>query len=160
MVRSYYQSIFDELDDLRTYMDSLFQQMSVPGSRLMLLPSADELAGKMVPATRGGFRVDVAEHDDEIVVTADMIPGVAKKDISLDLVSPQTLEISCERKEEKEEEKKGYYLHERRYGSMARVVPLPKAVTEEGATATFKNGVLEVHLKKRTKEPKTAISID
>jgi HSP20 family protein len=134
--------------------------MSAPGGRLMLLPSADETAGKMVPATRGSFRVDVTEHDDDIIVTADMIPGVAKKDICLDLIDPQALEISCERKEEKKEEKKGYYLHERTYGSMARVVPLPKAVTEEGATATFRNGVLEVHLKKRIKGPKTAISID
>jgi HSP20 family protein len=160
MARSYYRSIFDELDDLRTYMDSLFQQMSILGSRLMLLPSAEEPAGKALPATRGSFRVDVAEHEDEVVVTADMIPGVAKKDITLDLIDPQALEISCERKEEKKEEREGYYLHERTYGSMARLVPLPKAVTEEGASATFKNGVLEVHLKKQTKEPKTKISID
>ena len=108
MVRPYYRSIFDELDDLRTYMDSLFQQMSAPGGRLMLLPSADETAGKMVPATRGSFRVDVTEHDDDIIVTVDMIPGVAKKDICLDLIDPHALEISCERKEEKKEEKKGY----------------------------------------------------
>jgi len=160
MARSYYRSIFDELDDLRSSMDSLFQEMSIPGSRLMLLPSSEESTGKMIPATKGSFRVDVAEHDDEVVVTADMIPGVSKKDIMLDLVSPQALEVSCERKEEKKEEKEGYYLQERTYGSVSRVVPLPKPVTDEGASATFKNGVLEVHLKKRTKEPKTAISID
>ena len=63
-------------------------------------------------------------------------------------------------KEEKKEEKEGYFLHERHFGSMARVVPLPKAVTEEGSTASFKNGVLEVHLKKSTKEQKGKISIE
>jgi HSP20 family protein len=104
--------------------------------------------------------VDVSEKDDEVVVTADIIPGVAKKDITLDLIGPQALEISCERKEEKKEEKEGYYMRERTFGSMTRIIPLPKPVTEEGSSSTFKNGVLEVHLKKTTKESRGKISID
>jgi HSP20 family protein len=114
----------------------------------------------MLPAQRGSLRVDVAEHDDEVVVTADLIPGVSKKDISLDLINAKALEITCERKEEKKEEKEGYYMRERSFGSMTRVVPLPKAVTEDGSTASFRNGVLEVHLKKATKEPKGKIVVD
>jgi HSP20 family protein len=89
-----------------------------------------------------------------------MIPGVGKKDISLDLVSPQALEISCERRDEKKEEKEGYYLRERSFGSMTRIVPLPKPVTENTSSATFRNSVLEIHLKKITKESRGKISID
>ena len=43
-------------------------------------------------------------------------------------------------------------MRERKFGSMTRIVPLPKPVTEEKSSATFKNGVLEVHLKKMAKE--------
>ena len=60
------------------------------------------------------------------------------------------MEISCnrEKKIEEEDEEKGYYLRERTYGEMIRHVSLPVEVSEEGATASFNNGVLEVHLKK------------
>ena len=159
MARWYYKSIFDELDEMRTYMDALFQQM-YKTNPVALLPASGESATKMLPAQPSRLRVDVAERDDEVVVTADLIPGVTKKDISLDLINPQALEISWERKEEKKEEKEGYYLRERRFGSMTRIVPLPVTVTEDKATATVKNGILEVHLKKSVKEPKGKIAIE
>ena len=158
MVKIYYRSIFDELGDMRKYMDSLLQQVYEP-SGTALLPAANESGTKMLPAQRGTLRVDVAEHDDEVVVTADMIPGVDKKDITLNLINPRSLEISCERKEGKKEEKEGYSMRERSFGSMTRFVPLPKAVTRDGADASFKNGVLEVHLKKSAAEPKGKITI-
>ncbi|MGB9177436.1 MAG: Hsp20/alpha crystallin family protein [Methanoregula sp.] len=159
MVRWYYRSLFDELEDMRNYMDSLSRQMYDPG-QLALLPATGNAATKMLPAARTTFRVDVAEKDDEVVVTADIIPGVSKKDITLDLINPQALEISCERREEKKEEKEGYYMRERTFGSMTRIVPLPKPVTEDGSSSTFKNGVLEVHLKKTTKESRGKIPVD
>jgi HSP20 family protein len=159
MARWYYKSIFDELEEMRTYMDALFHEM-YGTNPTALLPSAGEPATKLLAAQPSRLRVDVAEHDDEVIVTADLIPGVTKKDISLDLINPQALEISWERKEEKKEEKEGYYLRERRFGSMTRIVPLPVTVTEDKATATVKNGVLEVHLKKAAKEPKGKIAIE
>ena len=159
MARWYYKSIFDEIEDMRNYMDALFHQM-YETSPTALLPSAGESATKMLPAQQSRLRVDVAEHGDEVVVTADLIPGVTKNDISLDLINPQALEISWERKEEKKEEKEGYYLRERRFGSMTRIVPLPMPVTEDKSTATVKNGVLEVHLKKTAKETKGKIAIE
>jgi HSP20 family protein len=157
MVKRYRRSIFDELDDMRAYMDYLFQHAFEPGRHA--LPPAGEPV-EVLPAFQGEMRADVTEHDDEVIVTADIIPGIGKKDISLDLITPQALEITCERKEEKREEKEGYYLRERSFGSMRRVIPLPQAVTDEGAAATFRNGVLEVHLKKSRKEPKTKILIE
>jgi len=159
MVRWYYQSIFDEIEEMRKYMESLSRQM-YETSPTVLLPAPVESGTKMLPAQRTGLRVDVADTDKEVVVTADMIPGVAKKDISLNLINPQALEISCERRDERKEEKEGYFMRERTFGSMTRVVPLPRPVSEEGASASFRNGVLEVHLKKSGNEIKGKISID
>jgi HSP20 family protein len=43
---------------------------------------------------------------------------------------------------------------------MTQLVPLPKPVTDDGSSATFKDGVLEVHLKKITKESRGKIPVD
>jgi HSP20 family protein len=153
-----HRSVFDELDDMRAYMDSMFGHRGEPGTE-PLLPPADTGELNVIPP-RGHMHVDVSEHDDTVIVTADMMPGIAKKDITLDLINPRALRISCERILEKKEENEGYYLHERRFGSMSRVIPLPKPVGESGAKATFRNGVLEVQLKKAEKEVKAKITIE
>ena len=159
MARWYYRSIFDELEDMRKYLDALFREAG-EGSPTALLPAGSGSAAKMLPVTLSRPGVDVVQHEDEVVVTADLAPGVFKKDITLDLVNPRALEISWERKEEEKEEEEGYYLRERRFGSMTRIVPLPVTVTQEKATATVKNGVLEIHLKKSAKEPTAKIPIE
>jgi HSP20 family protein len=88
-----------------------------------------------------------------------MIPGIRKTDIALTLISPRALEISCERRDENREETEGYFLQERKFGSMMRIVPLPGAVSEEGSCASLKDGVLEVHLKKSETETKGKIPV-
>ena len=107
MVRWYYRSLFDEIEDMRKYMKSLSRRWT-DANPIALLPATGESAIKMLPAQRTSFHVDVSEKDDEVVVTADMIPGVVKKDITLNLINPQAFEISCERKEERKEENEGY----------------------------------------------------
>lgn len=159
MVRWYYPSIFDELEEMRKYMEALSRQMNET-SPTALLTGPAEPTTKMLPAHRAGPRIDVTDTDREVVVIADLIPGVLKKDITITLITPQALEISCECKKENHEDKEGYFLREQRFGSMIRVVPLPCPVIEGGSGATFRNGLLEVHLKKAEKELKGKISID
>jgi HSP20 family protein len=141
----------EDLEEMMGEMENVFW-----GGR-MLPPGG--ITDRMLPAIRGEFRVDVREHDDEVIVVADL-PGVEKDDISLNLVSPNTLEIDCERKGAKEEEREGYYMRERMYGSMKRMVTLPRDVEEAGSSASFKNGVLEVRLKKSEKERGKRILIE
>jgi HSP20 family protein len=133
----------------------MFQTASETRDRF-LLPGG--VADRMLPAIRGEFRVDVREHEDEVIVVADM-PGVEKEDVSINLINPRTFEISCERKGEKEEKSEGYYMRERIFGSMGRVITLPADVTDEGAAASFKNGVLEVHLRKYKAPKKGKIQV-
>ena len=103
--------------------------------------------------------MDVRDHDDEVIVVADL-PGVDKEAVALQLLNPRALEISCERNEEKEEKAEGFYMRERMSGTMSRVVALPEDVTEDDAKASFKNGVLEVTLKKMKLARKTRIEIE
>ena len=114
--------------------------------------------GRVVPAVRD-FRVDVRDHEDEVIVVADL-PGVEKENVSVMLIDPRHLEITSRRAGETAEEAVDFFMRERVYGQMSRTVMLPVEVTEEGATASFKNGVLEVRLKKLPTEVGTTIPIE
>ncbi len=151
--RGPYRSIWQDFDDLMAEMESRFQSMiGGIGAR------GEEVRGRIVPAVRD-FRVDVRDHEDEVIVVADL-PGVEKENVSVRLIDPQHLEIMSVRRGETEEEARDFFMRERVYGQMSRTVMLPAEVIEEGAAASFKNGVLEVRLKKAPVETGTTIPID
>jgi HSP20 family protein len=156
--RYLYGPIWHEFDDLMSEMETQFHEMLEELARTKALPGKDVRA-RVLPAIRGEFRVDVKEHDDEIIVAADL-PGVEKEDVSIEVLDPRTLRIAFSRQSETKEEAEGYYVRERTWGSMDRVVKLPVDVSDEGSAATFKNGVLEVRLKKPAIEVKKKIPIE
>lgn len=61
-------------------------------------------------------------------------------------VTDDLLTVKGEKKIERQEEKKGYYLSERSYGAIWRTIPLPPGTDGSKAEASFKNGVLTVRL--------------
>ncbi|MDD1708069.1 MAG: Hsp20/alpha crystallin family protein [Methanoregulaceae archaeon] len=142
-----------DFDEMMSEMENRFWG---PSGRL--LPPGG-ISDRMMPAIRGEFRIDIRDHNDEIIVVADL-PGVEKGDVSTSLVNPGMLEIRSERKAEKEETEEGYYIRERMSGTMSRIVSLPHDVTDAGASATFKNGVLEIRLKKSTTERGSPINVE
>ena len=172
--RPYRWSVYDEFNEMKEQMDQLMNWMSTSPSALALPET--ERRPDMVPLFREGFQVDVTEDENEVIVAADMMPGIEKENISMELVSPRALQITCERKEEHEETvgeaaeepaemgEEGrtgkYFLHERKYGSVTRVIPLPHAVSPEGAKASFRNGVLEVRMPIHALETQRKIPIE
>ena len=70
-----------------------------------------------------------------------------EKDIEVTL-SGDTLTIKGEKKEEKEDKGKNYYYMERSYGSFNRVIPLGAETDAGKASASFKNGVLNITVPK------------
>lgn len=89
--------------------------------------------------------IEVVEKDGTMTVRADL-PGIKKEDITIE-VTTNSLVIKGERRKEEKEEREGYYRSERSYGSFYRSVPFRDGVEADDATATFKDGVLEVTLK-------------
>lgn len=89
-------------------------------------------------------RSDIVETDDAVEVTVEL-PGMEMKDIDVS-VTDDVLTIKGEKKVERQDEKKGYYLSERSYGAIYRTIPLPPGVDGQKAEASFKNGVLTVRL--------------
>lgn len=87
-------------------------------------------------------QIEMLQNNGQFMVRADL-PGLTKDDVKVELTD-ETLTISGERKEEKEEKREGFYRTERSYGSFYRQIPLPEGALTENAVATFRNGVLEI----------------
>jgi HSP20 family protein len=102
--------------------------------------------------------VDIAEGDKAYEVTAEL-PGMDEKNIEVKVVNGG-LTIKGEKKDEKEEKKKDYYLSERRYGSFERYFRLPDSVDADKIEASFKKGVLTVTIPKKAEAQKPAKKIE
>ena len=159
MVKWYYRSVFDELEDMRKYLEVLNRQI-YETNPAALLPAAAGSARKMLQAQQTTLHVQVSENDDEVVITADAIAGISKKEIVLDLIDPRTLEITCVRRDVVTDENGRYCLRERTFESVTQLISLKKPVTDDGSSATFRDGVLEVHLKKIAKDSRGKIPVD
>ena len=138
---------FDPLGEFRQFeerMNRLFGN----------LPTVDRERGNIsafAPA------VNTREEENAYVIEADL-PGVDKDAIKIDLHG-NTLTISGERKEEKEEEKEGYHLKESFFGKFQRSFTLPEDVDADKIDAKNKNGVLTVTLPKAPPKDKKQISV-
>jgi HSP20 family protein len=86
--------------------------------------------------------IDVLQRDGDLVVRAEL-PGVEPDDVDI-TVQNNVLTISGRISEEREEEREGYLIRERRAGFFRRSLQLPQGVDESNITARFDNGVLEV----------------
>jgi HSP20 family molecular chaperone IbpA len=145
MVRRFHRSIYDELDELRASMDYLYQLALEPADNLQL-PGEDN--PDIVCQYMHNLNAEVIEHDDEVIVTVDTIPGNGTSKISLDLINKNTLKITCDRAEEERTDDDGNYRYERRSFSLHRFIPLPGQVINYGAKMSLRNGVLDIHFKK------------
>jgi HSP20 family protein len=96
------------------------------------------------PWGSGMARSDMVETDGAIEVSIEL-PGMEMKDIEV-TVNDDMLTVKGEKRIERQEEKRGYYLSERSYGAIYRTIPLPPGVDGEKAEASFKNGVLTIRL--------------
>jgi len=91
-------------------------------------------------------RANVSDTEKAVEVSVEL-PGMSEKDLEIQL-SDDVLVLKGEKKAEHEENRQGYYLAERSFGSFYRTIPLPPGVDTEKAEAVFKNGVLTVTLPK------------
>jgi len=96
--------------------------------------------------------VDIAEKEKEYEITAEL-PGMDESNIDVKFADGM-LTIKGEKKEEREEKKKDYFLSERRYGSFQRSFPVPESVDANKIEAKFVNGVLTIKLPKSAEAQK------
>ena len=90
--------------------------------------------------------LDVWETETEIVYALDL-PGVPEDKISVEL-NDGALTITAERERTQEESDERFYRFERRYGTFSRTFGVPQGVSESDVRADYRDGVLEVHVRK------------
>ncbi|HEX2830368.1 MAG TPA: Hsp20/alpha crystallin family protein [Burkholderiales bacterium] len=102
-------------------------------------------AGDSAPAQ---FRVEVTEAEQSYTIRAE-IPGVKKEDINISIDADQVA-ISAEVKNEKDVKDGERVLRsERYYGKVYRAFALGQPVDENGASAKYADGILELVLPKK-----------
>ncbi|MBR2136768.1 MAG: Hsp20/alpha crystallin family protein [Alphaproteobacteria bacterium] len=92
-------------------------------------------------------KMQIAETDDAVSVTAEL-PGIADKDLDLQISSDGYLSICGEKRNVVEQTDKNAYFSEISYGTFKRTIPLPWDLDYEKAKADFQNGVLKVFIPK------------
>ena len=118
------------------------------------------LTGRMDDDTNMGRwnpAVDLYEKDDHFVIKAEL-PGVDKKDISIDL-KDRVLTLSGERSYENEAKEENYYRRERSYGKFQRAFTLPADVDSDKINAEFKDGLLQIEVPKPEQQKLKQVTI-
>jgi HSP20 family protein len=121
--------------DMQSQMNRMFNEML---GNLGGQSPARQLEG----VTEWAPAVDATTKDGNLIIRAEL-PGVKPEDVDISL-HENVLTISGERKAEQEEQRGGYYIRERRYGSFSRSFSLPQGTDESKVRARFEHGVLEV----------------
>ena len=138
-------TLLEPWQSFRGDMDRLFDRMTAGFG----LPTLGRLfdVERALPAVSAPA-VDIAEDDKAFTITAEL-PGLEEKDIEV-TTTGDILVLKGEKKQEKEEKNKNYYLSERSYGAFQRSFSLPDGVDQNKISANFAKGILTVVLPKTT----------
>jgi HSP20 family protein len=90
--------------------------------------------------------VDILESKDAYLIRAEL-PGMKKEDFNVE-VNDGTLTLSGERKFEEPATGVEYHRVERVAGKFSRSFYLPQTVKQDGIKATYRDGILEIHVPK------------
>lgn len=116
----------------------------------------DELTARIIAGDHFEPCVDVFETAEGTVVKME-IPGMRKKDIIVEFEG-DTLVIRGRRDDKSPKQKITYHQMEIDYGTFERRLKIEMPVREEGVTACYKDGFLEVSLPRKRSSKRKAVS--
>jgi HSP20 family protein len=103
--------------------------------------------------------VDIRETENAYMLDMEL-PGYDEKDIEVH-IDGSSLSIASKQEEAKEEKSEGtYILRERRLSAFSRSFKLPENADPAEVNAGFRNGILNLEIKKRPEAQKRAIQIN
>jgi len=106
----------------------------------------------------GQLTIDVYQTPDEIVVESAVAGVDPEKDLDIN-VTTDSITIRGRRRKTHSVKADDYFYQECYWGRFSRSVILPQEVDAERAHASFKNGVLSVHLPKLTRQQSKKLKI-
>ncbi|MCB2215247.1 Hsp20/alpha crystallin family protein [Desulfofustis glycolicus] len=135
-----YHPLYHFQQQMEQFFDSWAHDLGMPGRK----------AGESGSLMAGSFlkpSVNIGGNEKEYSISVE-IPGVEEKDIKVE-IKDDTLTISGEKQQEKEDRQKDFYRIERSYGSFRRVLTLPDDADRDGIKAGFRKGVLQLTIPKK-----------
>jgi len=90
--------------------------------------------------------LDLLESEDSLAAEVE-VPGINPDDINIS-VSPDSLTVTGEKKQEPGAQEKNYHVMERAYGRFSRSIALPTAVNPDRVEARYKDGILRITMGK------------
>lgn len=115
------------------------------GEWLRMFPARSPLALSREEMPVDLVQVDEYYEDGDLVIRAEL-PGIdPEEDVAL-TVADGMLHIRAERRQEETTEERDYVRKELRYGAFARSLTLPEVVTEDDISASYRDGILEIHV--------------
>jgi len=127
------------LADFRTEIETLFDRFFEDPWGMRLLGGRG-LPGATYP------QIDLSESDKDVTIRAEL-PGVRPEDVDIE-VRGNTLRLSGEKSEQREDQAGGQFYSERRFGRFQRNIQLPGSVDPDKIDARYKDGVLTITLAK------------
>ncbi|MBS3903551.1 MAG: Hsp20/alpha crystallin family protein [Anaplasmataceae bacterium] len=106
----------------------------------------------------GQLTIDVYQTPNEIVVESAVAGVDPDRDLDIN-VTTDSITIRGRRRKEHHIKTEDYFYQECYWGKFSRSVILPQEVDAERAHATFKNGVLAVHLPKLTRQQSKKLKV-
>ncbi|AGA57811.1 MAG: Hsp20/alpha crystallin family protein [Thermobacillus sp.] len=114
-------------------------------------------AGRFLESAGYG-RIDLYETENELVAQCE-VPGLeSREDVEIS-VDQQTLTISGRLKASEQVKEEQYHRRERFVGKFTRSVSLPVPVASEGISASYRNGILEIHMPKMKGDQRRRIDV-
>lgn len=139
---------FHMVDQLQGEIDRLFHPRAHGGAAT---PDAEVRRPDWSPS------VDIREEETRFTISADL-PGIDPAEVSVTL-EKGVLTIAGKRELSERSEEQGYRRTERAAGEFARRFNLPESADPEGVEASYRNGVLEVTIAKRSEEQPRRIEV-
>lgn len=137
---------FEYMKRMQEEMDESFDRFFGRNYRKQYLALPGETATEKSLAIKEPL-MDLIDEKDQYKLVVEM-PGINKDDIEID-VNAGVVSIQAQTKIEQKKEDKGYFYQERRYGCVQRIIRLPAEVVPGESFAEYKNGILEIRLKKK-----------
>ncbi|MDP8266817.1 MAG: Hsp20/alpha crystallin family protein [Candidatus Aceula meridiana] len=130
---------YAEITQVQNQMRQLLDEESQGGLWYQELPSGNSYT----------LNSDVKDDKDKYIINVD-IPGMEKENINVEVRS-NTLIVSGERNNAKEQEDANYYKQERSFGYFSQAFPLPDDADASGIFVEYKKGVLTIEIPKLEK---------